>query len=80
MNVKSSFLCKVGFSWGPNGYPAFGLELGWVIEIGHRLGYICSNPKAFLPFSVQKAETGAFSFFNAHFSRCLLCAASFLMP
>ena len=47
MNVKGSFLCKLGFSWRPNGYPAFGLGLGWVIEVGPKLGYICSDPKVF---------------------------------
>lgn len=34
MNAKSSILCKIGFFWGPNGYPVLGLGLGWVIEVG----------------------------------------------
>ena len=34
-------LCKIGFSWGPNGYPALGLGLGWVLgpDLGPKLGF-----------------------------------------
>ena len=34
MNAKTSLLYKIGSLWGPNRYPALGLRLGWVIEVG----------------------------------------------
>ena len=45
MHAKISILCKIGYSWGPNGYPGLGPGLGWALEVGPKtqLG-LCQKP------------------------------------
>jgi hypothetical protein len=68
MHAKISILCKIGYSWGPNGYPGLGPGLGWVLEVGPKtqLGWVLGpdlGPKLG-PAEAYEREASLVNFLN----------------